>query len=91
MDLTVGTRVSIAEYICTIKYVGNVDNTQGIWLGVEWDDPARGKHNGTKDGKQYFECRCVSFYNCQEFKDIDLIEFPKDPKCRILHSSIGFD
>ncbi|KAH7107600.1 RNI-like protein, partial [Auriculariales sp. MPI-PUGE-AT-0066] len=26
------------------------------WLGVEWDDPQRGKHDGTKDGIQYFTC-----------------------------------
>ncbi|KAJ3515736.1 hypothetical protein NLJ89_g1578 [Agrocybe chaxingu] len=32
----------------------------GIWLGVEWDDPARGKHSGSKDGKQYFTCRSPS-------------------------------
>lgn len=23
-------------------------------MGVEWDDPKRGKHNGTLDGKRYF-------------------------------------
>ena len=61
MDLpTVGTRVSVAGYLGTIKFVGNVDNAKGVWLGIEWDDPERGKHNGSKDGKQYFECRCVS-------------------------------
>lgn len=30
----------------------------GIWLGVEWDDPARGKHSGVHEGVQYFSC-CV--------------------------------
>uniref|UniRef100_A0A803YJZ5 Tubulin-specific chaperone E n=1 Tax=Meleagris gallopavo TaxID=9103 RepID=A0A803YJZ5_MELGA len=29
----------------------------GIWLGVEWDDPQRGKHDGTYEGTQYFKCR----------------------------------
>uniref|UniRef100_A0A8C3GMM2 Tubulin-specific chaperone E n=1 Tax=Cairina moschata TaxID=8855 RepID=A0A8C3GMM2_CAIMO len=28
-----------------------------IWLGVEWDDPQRGKHDGTYEGTQYFKCR----------------------------------
>ena len=61
MDLpTIGTRVSVAGSLGTVKFAGNVGNTKGVWLGVEWDDPYRGKHNGTKDGKQYFECRCVS-------------------------------
>uniref|UniRef100_A0A8C3TUP2 Tubulin-specific chaperone E n=1 Tax=Catharus ustulatus TaxID=91951 RepID=A0A8C3TUP2_CATUS len=29
----------------------------GIWLGVEWDDPQRGKHDGSYEGTQYFKCR----------------------------------
>ena len=29
----------------------------GQWVGVDWDDPTRGKHNGEKDGVQYFTCR----------------------------------
>jgi tubulin-specific chaperone E len=61
MDLpAIGTRISVAGSLGTIKFAGNVDNTKGAWLGVEWDDPSRGKHSGAKDGKQYFECRCVS-------------------------------
>lgn len=31
----------------------------GIWLGVEWDDPQRGKHDGSYEGTQYFKCRWV--------------------------------
>ena len=27
-----------------------------MWLGVEWDEPERGKHNGEHEGKQYFTC-----------------------------------
>lgn len=53
----VGSRISYNGHLGTVNYVGPVDNTQGIWLGVEWDDPSRGKHNGSKDGKQYFTCR----------------------------------
>ena len=33
---------------------------QGSWYGVEWDNE-RGKHNGTLNGVNYFECRLVSF------------------------------
>lgn len=54
---SVGTRINFNNHIGTIKYAGPVNNTTGIWLGVEWDDPARGKHNGSKDGKQYFTCQ----------------------------------
>lgn len=51
-----GTRISLAGYTGTVKFIGPVDNASGIWLGVEWDDPSRGKHDGIKDGKRYFEC-----------------------------------
>ena len=53
----IGTRISLAGSLGTIKFAGYVDNTNGLWLGVEWDDPQRGKHSGMKDGKQYFHCR----------------------------------
>jgi len=41
----------------TVRYVGSVDGQDGEWVGVEWDDPARGKHDGSHDGKRYFECK----------------------------------
>jgi hypothetical protein len=28
----------------TVLFQGPVGATPGIWLGVEWDNPARGKH-----------------------------------------------
>jgi hypothetical protein len=40
----------------TVRYVGSVDGQDGEWVGVEWDDPSRGKHDGSHDGKRYFEC-----------------------------------
>ncbi|KAG1756341.1 uncharacterized protein EDB91DRAFT_1092070 [Suillus paluster] len=53
-----GSRIYILSgYFGTVKYVGPVDGTTGLWLGVEWDDSNRGKHDGIKDGKRYFECR----------------------------------
>ncbi|KAK7038108.1 tubulin-specific chaperone E [Favolaschia claudopus] len=54
---TRGTRLRLGEHTGTVKFVGDVDNTSGIWLGVEWDAPERGKHDGVKDGKRYFSCR----------------------------------
>lgn len=53
---TIDTRLNYNGYLGTIKYVGPVDGTKDIWLGIEWDDPQRGKHGGTKDGKVYFTC-----------------------------------
>jgi len=32
-----------------------VSGHMGTWLGIEWDDGMRGKHNGIVDGKRYFQ------------------------------------
>ncbi|KAJ3571055.1 hypothetical protein NP233_g3995 [Leucocoprinus birnbaumii] len=40
----------------TVRFAGPVDGTSGTWLGIEWDDITRGRHDGTKDGKRYFTC-----------------------------------
>lgn len=29
------------------------------WIGVEWDNPERGKHDGTHEGHTYFKTRFV--------------------------------
>ncbi|KAM9017959.1 tubulin-specific chaperone E isoform 2-T2 [Ara ararauna] len=52
-----GRRVLCGTEYATVRYVGSVPPTAGIWLGVEWDDPQRGKHDGTYEGTQYFKCR----------------------------------
>ncbi|KAJ1979972.1 hypothetical protein H4R33_005589 [Dimargaris cristalligena] len=38
----------------TLRYEGPVAGTPDLWLGVEWDDPTRGKHDGSKGGVRYF-------------------------------------
>ncbi|KAK6058619.1 cyclin domain protein [Cooperia oncophora] len=52
-----GDRVSIGGYGAIVRYIGDVTGHPGTWVGVEWDDPDRGKHNGTVNGIQYFETR----------------------------------
>ncbi|KAI1803357.1 RNI-like protein [Daldinia bambusicola] len=52
----VGDRLSYDGAVCTVRYVGEVSGTSGSWLGVEWDDPARGKHDGSHKGVRYFTC-----------------------------------
>lgn len=38
-----------------VRYLGPVEGTAGQWVGVDWDDPTRGKHDGkTRDGRRYF-------------------------------------
>ena len=52
-----GRRLSFSGALCIVRYVGPVEGTKGDWLGVEWDDPSRGKHDGSHSGVRYFECR----------------------------------
>lgn len=51
-----GMRMAYKGHIGTVKFIGSVEGTSGTWLGIEWDDPTRGKHDGSKDGKRYFTC-----------------------------------
>ncbi|KAF2431113.1 tubulin-specific chaperone E [Tothia fuscella] len=62
----IGQRLSFGGDLCTVRYIGEVQGTKGQWLGIEWDDPTRGKHNGEAGGVRYFEClskepTCASF------------------------------
>jgi tubulin-specific chaperone E len=56
MDAHVGQRLVFEGHLCTVRYHGPLEGTSGGWLGVEWDDPARGKHNGTHKGHSIFSC-----------------------------------
>lgn len=51
------SRIECDGYRGTLKYVGPVGNTKGEWLGIDWDDSTRGKHNGTYEGIEYFQAR----------------------------------
>ncbi|XP_041104446.1 kinesin-like protein KIF13A isoform X2 [Polyodon spathula] len=53
--MVVGEHVCIGNKTGTIHYVGLVDFSEGMWVGVELDLPA-GKHDGTVQGKEYFHC-----------------------------------
>ncbi|KAF3895105.1 Tubulin-specific chaperone E [Trichophyton interdigitale] len=54
---TIGSRLSFDGALCTVRYIGPVQGTKGEWLGVEWDEPDRGKHAGAHNGVKYFQCR----------------------------------
>jgi len=59
--VSIGIRLSISSFLCTVLYSGEVDGTSGSWYGVEWDDPSRGKHSGTHNGNTYFASRYGPF------------------------------
>lgn len=54
--LYVGRRLSYDGHLCTVRYIGPLTDTKGDWLGVEWDEVTRGKHNGQHKGRQIFSC-----------------------------------
>lgn len=56
LEAYIGQRRCYSGASCTVRYVGPVRGTRGEWLGVEWDDPARGKHAGVHEGLKYFDC-----------------------------------
>ena len=59
MPVTVGSRVAVDGERATVRFIGEVPGTEGVWYGVEWDNPARGKHDGTSNGQRFFSCRSV--------------------------------
>lgn len=58
LEYHVGQRISLRGSRCTVRYIGTVEGADQdkTWLGVEWDEPTRGKHNGEHLGKRYFKC-----------------------------------
>ncbi|NXG13412.1 KI13A protein, partial [Grallaria varia] len=55
--------VAVGEQVCvgsnkmgTVRYVGTVDFSAGIWVGVELNVQL-GKHDGVVKGREYFHCR----------------------------------
>ncbi|KAK3137774.1 hypothetical protein QOZ80_5BG0457050 [Eleusine coracana subsp. coracana] len=52
-----GQRVHAAgdpRRIGTVRYLGPVDGHAGDWVGVDWDDGAGGRHDGSVAGRRYF-------------------------------------
>ena len=56
LSFHLGQRLSYEDALCTVRYYGALPGTKGAWLGVEWDDVDRGKHDGTYQGRRYFHC-----------------------------------
>jgi hypothetical protein len=55
--MEVGTRIRVKGDLGTIRYVGTLQNREGTWIGIEWDNPEKGKHSGEADGIKYFQSK----------------------------------
>jgi dynactin complex subunit len=58
-ELSVGDRVqSRDDSRATVRFLGAVTGAtpEDCWVGIEWDEEGRGKHDGSAKGKRYFEC-----------------------------------
>ncbi len=69
-DISVGDRVEDTKdgQRGTVRFVGEVPPTRGLWLGIEWDHPEiRGKHDGTHEGVKYFETMNQAHPNSASF------------------------
>ncbi|KAJ8706138.1 hypothetical protein PYW07_010915 [Mythimna separata] len=55
IQVHIGSRVKCNADFGTVKYIGEVHGYKGVWYGVEWDDPVRGKHDGSVDDVHYFK------------------------------------
>lgn len=69
-----GKRSSFNDALCTVRYTGPLPDQKGDWLGVEWDDADRGKHDGHYRGKRLFETlspstTCASFVRATRIED----------------------
>ena len=54
-----GSRQFVDGACCTVRYVGPLagKDAEAVYVGVEWDDGGRGKHDGLVEGQRYFQCR----------------------------------
>ena len=49
-------RIRVGDKKGTVRWNGRLDGQpdSAEWMGVEWDSPEEGKHDGTYEGKRYF-------------------------------------
>ena len=57
--VAVGERVRVDEKRGTVRWIGQLPTKAGsdmVWVGVEYDVVGQGKHDGSHNGVQKFEC-----------------------------------
>jgi len=85
----VGQRISFLNASGTIRFIGPIEDlaNDNVRLGIEWDNPARGKHDGQYKGKRYFDCTYVN-----TIVHISLLHLPRPQwLCHrwFLHANVG--
>ena len=78
-----GARVQIGNCKAIVKYVGEVQGQTGPWVGLEWDDAARGKNDGSTGGQVYFKCRSPS---AGSFLRLDKYKSQAELGCTVLEA-----
>ncbi|KRX25059.1 Tubulin-specific chaperone E [Trichinella nelsoni] len=54
-EMVIGCRVRHRGARGVVKFCGRIGSLDGEWLGIEWDEKSRGKHDGTYQNVRYFE------------------------------------
>src|SRR5690554_2748909 len=74
-EFLLGQRIASDQHIGTVRYIGPLVHSldaksEEIYIGVEWDDENRGKHNGTVNGLNVLHSLILGhqYFNCEEGK-----------------------
>eukprot|EP01062_Namystynia_karyoxenos_P058348 TRINITY_DN49909_c0_g1_i1.p1 TRINITY_DN49909_c0_g1~~TRINITY_DN49909_c0_g1_i1.p1 ORF type:complete len:977 (+),score=324.34 TRINITY_DN49909_c0_g1_i1:107-2932(+) len=54
--IEVGCSVVCKGRHATVRYVGPLQHVKGDWVGLQFDEPGVGNHDGSVSGKRYFDC-----------------------------------
>ncbi|KRZ75125.1 Tubulin-specific chaperone E [Trichinella papuae] len=54
-EMVIGCRVRHRGARGVVKFCGKIGLLDGEWLGIDWDERSRGKHDGTYQNVRYFE------------------------------------
>lgn len=85
--MEIGERLLVKDkdglFYGTVRFCGEISGKAGDWVGVEWDDPGRGKNDGSVGDTRYFTCRrqppSASFLKSEKVKPgISLVDAVKE-------------
>ncbi len=74
----VGDRVLCRRDRGYVRWIGTLPGQDGSWVGIDWDDASRGKHDGSHDGVRYFHAKSptsASFISAQRVGDGGRVPF----------------